>query len=746
MSRKKEKKKKEDRKELDPITYEVLKHKIWQILWEGREAMLHVSGSPVVSEAKECMFAIYDAEGNTISSAAGLLLHVIGAEQMIKNIMEWYKDEPGIYDGDIFFFNDPYVGGVHAPDQACITPVFVKDRLLLWIADLTHTPETGAIAPGGMIPSATEIFHEGLRVPGLKVMEKGKIRRDTYKLMERSVRDPGMYILDVRARVAGLNVAKERMLELIDKYGFDLLKQVFDQMIIDAEKSARAKLRELPDGKWRSVVYLDHDGSKYNLQKLMVTVTKEGDELTIDYTGTDPQGPGPVNSALPGTHGNTFVAISSLLFWEEHWNRGTMNAVKIIAPEGTLLNPKWPAACAMSPAWPGICMSNMLDICFSKMFITREKYYGDQNAAWYAHMEALISGGIDQYGNPYGSLLFDPLASGQGAGSSFDGVDTGAFQMTPEVIASDVEMYETIVPYIYIVRKQSVDGGGPGKYRGGASLDCVYMVYDTDNNIAIPIGMGKLASHGPGLYGGYPASQGQLWMALNTDIKEWFDNSSAPYDLNDIKRLKGDIKNYPPMAMVPTKGWDVIYCYNGGGGGYGDPIDRDPEVVLKDVINYITSFEYAENVYGVIIDKDRMIVDYEKTEKKREEIKNKRKERANKFPQKEPNIVPLHLKDKTNVELPMRIHEYLEIDADRNIKCLKCGYIFCDGKENYKEYALKAEVPGKELGSKFIQKINNDDPEFVVYHEFYCPGCLTLLEVDVLPPGHPPIWDIKIKL
>ena len=155
-------------RELDPITYEVIKHKIWQILWEGREAMLHVSGSPVVSEAKECMFAIYDAQGNTISSAAGLLLHVIGCEQMIKNIINWYSEEPGIYDGDIFYFSDPYVGGVHVCDQACLTPVFIEDKLLLWVADLTHTPETGAIAPGGMVPNATEIFHEGLRIPGLK--------------------------------------------------------------------------------------------------------------------------------------------------------------------------------------------------------------------------------------------------------------------------------------------------------------------------------------------------------------------------------------------------------------------------------------------------------------------------------------------------------------------------------------------------------------------------------------------------
>jgi N-methylhydantoinase B len=735
---------------LDPITYEVLKHRIWQILWEGRVAMQRVSGSPVVTEAKEVMFSLYNDKGETVASSAGLLLHVIGAEGMIRFIKEKYSERPGIFDGDVFFFNDPYIGGCHGPDQACIAPYFYKGELVGWIAALFHTVETGAIEPGGMPPSAREILHEGIRVPGIKVMEKGIENPALYELLKRSVRDPVGISLDTRARVAGVNVGKERLLSVIERYGLDAIREVFDRMVEDSEKSARAKLKELPDGVWRACSYMDHDGKDYKLQRLYVAVIKKGDRLIIDFTGTDEQAPGPTNCALPAAYGNAFVAICSLLFWEENWNRGTMNVVELIAPEGTLVNAKWPGAVSMSPAYPGMPMSNLLDICFSKMFVTRDKYYGDQTASWVSDWTQPLFAGLNQYGNIVGGTLFDILAGGQGAGPELDGSDTSVFQMTPEVVSSDIEIYEAIYPFMYIMRKQGIDSGGPGKRRGGVGPEIIYKVHKTSSISTIMIGEGKKASTALGIYGGYPAATIKSYYILESNVNEKAEEKDLPYSREDFLKLEGKlIDNSPMVSAKELKDGDLIYTYGVGGGGYGDPLDRDPGDVYNDIINQIQSIEKARDIYGVIFNpqdvkgvvespelREKLSIDFGKTERKRSEIKEKRRKRGKKF--KEFNISS---GDTINIGKRIRIHEYLDINENRLIECRKCGYIFCDGRENYKEYALWAKVKGSELGDGFIQ-----DDSLTVYHEFYCPGCLTLLCVDVLKPDELPLWDIQIEV
>ena len=614
---------------LDPITYEVVKHKIWQTLWEGRLAMELVSGSVVVTEAKEVLYSLYDKEGNVVASSAGLLVHIVGGERMIKQIIEWYSDSPGIYEGDVFFMNDPYVGGLHAPDQGCIAPVYYQGEHIGWLLALFHTPEIGAIEPASMCPSAKVIFHEGLRCPGLKLMEKGKERKDTYMLLARSVRDPIGITLDAKARVAALNVGIQRITELIDKYNWETMDLVFKQMIIDAEKRARAKLKELPDGTWRLVSYLDHDGEKYNLIKFCLAIIKKGDHLTFDFTGTDPQLPGPTNSPLFGVYGFVFTVVCTRLFYEEQWNRGVMNVIDVIAPEGCILNCKWPAAVSMSPLVGGVVI-NMLHTGVSKMMVGSDKGYSDQNSSWNTNVLFLQWGGVSQHGQTMGSLLFDFLAAGQGAGSQFDGVDTGCFQYTPEVIAGDIEMYESIMPFLYLARRQAPDSGGPGKYRGGSGLEIIYKIHKAPDKIElIPFGSGKKASMGPALWGGHQAGACEIVIARDTDCEDRIKQGNIPQSLEQIYQFKGEVKDYPTMVpALPAKSGDVVYFYGGGGGGYGDPLDRDPEAVLKDIINKLSSMEYARDVYGVIIDLPARKVDYEATEERREEIKRERRKRS----------------------------------------------------------------------------------------------------------------------
>jgi len=631
-------------KNIDQITYQIVKHKIWQILWEGRATMEKISGSVVVTEAKEVLFGLYNAKGETVSSSAGLLVHILGVEQMIKKLYEWYTEAPGIFDGDIFIFNDPYIGGSHAPDQACIKPVFYKGKIVNWLAALFHTSDVGAVEPGaGICPSATEVFHEGVRFPGLKVMEKGIERKDFYKFLERAVRDPLGATLDVRARVGSLNVVDEKIKELMDKYSKEMLDVIYKQMIIDTEAYARRKLMEFPDGEWTSETYLDHNGREYKKIKMKLKLIKKKDQLIFDFSETSPQMVGCFNMSSSSVAGYLFTSICTLLFFEEHWNRGITKVFKIKFPEyPSVVSAKYPTAVSGSVIL-GMSVMCLADTCISKMQRTHEEYFIDQNAAWNIDNLFLGWGGINQHGFTMSTLLFDMLAVGQGAGPTYDGSDSGTFRYTPEVIASDVEMNESIMPFIYMFKNQAIDSGGAGKQRGGTGLEIAYMIYNSPGLHVTPFGRGKKTIPGTGLWGGHGAAPAEMYFGVNTNLLDWVrEKGRFPRDLDELKGLTGDVYDVPPNVPATSMkaGGDFVYIYGGGGGGYGDPLDRDIELVLKDVKKQLITGEFAKNIYGVVFEPEvsgvltgfnevnSVAINVDATEKKRKAIIEYRKQKS----------------------------------------------------------------------------------------------------------------------
>jgi len=246
--------------EIDLVKYEVFRHRLFSILEEGRIAIKMVSGSPVVVEGGETMCSLHRADGSTILVAAGILLHAVGARQFIQKAIELYEQDPGFNDGDQLFFNDPYLGGQHLCDMVVIKPIFYKGRRIAWAGSVMHTAETGGVAPGGMPPKATEIFHEGIRILGLKVVEAGKFRPDVYNSIVQQVRDPHLIGLDLKAKIAACNTCARRYLNLVDKFGLEFVEAASNKLVNDTEARARAKLRGLPDGIWRSRLYGDNSG------------------------------------------------------------------------------------------------------------------------------------------------------------------------------------------------------------------------------------------------------------------------------------------------------------------------------------------------------------------------------------------------------------------------------------------------------------------------------------------------------
>lgn len=626
---------------LDPVEFDIISHRLYSVVNEARQAVMRVSGSPVVAEGGEALFAFYDAYGSTSSLACGLLLHMVGTEGFIRETLEDQSESPGICDGDTFMWNEPSVGGIHAADQWTGTPIFHEGELIGWLGALTHTAETGAIEPGGMPPSSRSLLHEGYRVQGIKVQDKGKINKAALNCVMRSTRDPAGYILDLRARIAGLNVARERIKALISRYGVEKIKAITQQNMDFAEELARAKFRNLADGTWRTINYSDWDvGPGPRLWKIILTATKKGDELTLDFTGTSEANKGPVNCMIAGTWGSIFVAIASQLFWEIPGNAGIVRPLKLIAPEGSLINVSFLRPCCMCPSSPGRQVSNVVTNLIAKMYYTNEKYWGDINAPWcHTSWVGMFWGGMTQHGYTSAGMFSETWSRGTGAGideGRGDGCDSGAQQMTVESCISDVETFELMYPFLYLWRREELDTAAPGRWRGGASTSWAVAPHNTSSLTIAFRGTGKYVNEGQSLDGAYPGSLGRSGPAGIYEVKglhKALAEGKKPDSLKDLQNLikerGGRFKEVEPyQASQPVTEDDVIMNVNAGGGGVGDPIDREPERVLADFERRIFSLEMVRGIFGVVIDPETRAVNKKATEVEREKIRARRRERG----------------------------------------------------------------------------------------------------------------------
>jgi len=621
---------------LHPATYEILAHRLYSICNDARQAILRVSGSPVVAEGGEALFAIYDPHGFTSSLACGLLLHAVGTQGNIREVMEVQHEAPGIHDGDIFMMNEPSIGGYHACDQWTGTPLFYEGELVAWLGSLTHTAETGAIEPGGIPASARSLLHEGYRVQGIKVQERGKLNMAAVNCLLRSTRDPAYYVLDLRARIAGLNVAKVRFLELIQRYGIQTVKAAIQQNLDHAEEMARAKLRSLADGTWRFVAYRDWDvGPEPKLIKILTTMTKEGDTLTLDFEATSPN-EGNLNCHPPGSFGLVFVALASQLFWETPGNYGFLRPLKVYFPANTCLSIPYMTPCGLCAGLP---VTESVAGTVAKMLYTNPKLWGDINAPWAGPaITAIAWGGLTQHGYPSGAVFSESWGKGTGAGideGRGDGCDSGGLMMTVESCISDIEMMELMSPFMYLWRREGMDTAGAGRWRGGATVQYAVTPHNSPYVLLSFVAHGAYADDSQSIDGAYPpALETPCYLYKGTNLQEAYRRRWIPQSVDDLDRIineDGGVREIvkSPLPAQPVKvDSDVAVSVQAGGKGIGDPLDREPARVLADVRGKVTSLEMAKMVYGVIIDAETMAVDTEATDAAREDIKAKRRQRG----------------------------------------------------------------------------------------------------------------------
>ncbi len=719
--------------ELDPLTYEVVRHRLWSVTDEMGEALKRMSGSPIVTDANDFDFAICDELGQEVQVGLYNTMLVGAVDLAIYWTLRHRAANPGIAEGDMFLCNDPWVGGgLHQNDVIVYQPVFHDGELFAWTSAIAHQPDLGGVGLGSFSPAAQDVFSESLPTPPVKVVRDGQLQRDVADLWVRRSRVPLLIGLDLRAKIGANNVGRERLHALIDQYGADTVKAVMKRMMNDAEARLRDKLTALPDGTWSATGYQDqsHEGDR-GLHKITVTTTKAGDHLTFDFTGTDPQA-GVINCTYAGLRGGVMLALLPILAGDIPWSAGgLMRCFDLITEEGTLNNATFPAAVSRGPIGPAWLTGSLVAECLSGMLDQSLELGKNVQATCCGTWDTAIIAGLDERGEqpaPFLNIIMEPMAGGYGARPHADGLDTGGLFCIPMGRIPDVEMTEFLYPVLTLWRREVPDSGGPGRHRGGVAAS----VAITPHGTSVPMGLilasaGKAVAQNAGLCGGHPGNTGLDVIARNSRIKELFADGHMPSTLPEVSDTLEPGQNYATSYLAPGEVFTMTWQ---GGGGYGDPLTREPDAVARDMREQKVTAEAARTVYGVIISDG--VVDPAATTAERDQQRARRRDRSQVLGETrgQASLAAARRLDDNLVQAPA------PGGSGTIVACRHCAEIL-GGSDPGDTLALaRYEGPSAEAGPQIIADPADYVDAPIVFRQYCCPSCWTALYSAVVPAGH----------
>jgi N-methylhydantoinase B len=720
---------------VDPITYEVVRHHLWTINEELGMTIQRISGSPVAMYAFDLNSSIFTEDGEFIYYGPYQLYMSGVSDVQVKWTLEHRSANPGIGEGDMFLSNDPWVGAAHQMDVTLLNPVFAEGKLFCWITNVLHQYDVGGITPGSFCPNARDAFDEGILLPPVKIVERGELRKDIEGVYLRASRKPYLVALDLRAQIAGNVTAGRRIAQLIARYGAPVVKGVMRKIIDTAESAFLAKMAKLPDGIFRERSYVEvarvGDRGTYPVR---LTMEKRGDALIFDNAGTAPQ-VGAINTTYSGWRGSILTAVNELLCWDQLYAiGGALRHIEFRPAIGAF-------TCATHPASVSTAPVQAMEISLYPAYNTLSKMLA-------AHPELkrdvmCIGGtsqfpltcfrGIDQWGERFGYLLLDPMVGAIGAFSFRDGIATGGQVRSPICRIGNVEHNEQSFPFLTLYRRENIDSGGAGKYRGGNSAITAFIPHGTAEIIHETESSGAAIPTAPGLFGGYPACTNAYEFKRDTDVRRWFAERRIPDDIDDVAGTSELLQlRQTDIRQGPADVYEVAFA---AGAGYGDPIERDPEAVRRDVENGDISAAAARELFRVALigGEDDLRVDGPATEAWRRAAIVERLGREPRPPA---------------LRHPVRYHvtetlDLLAVAGAPHLGCARCGHVLCAARENYKAHALRRDRP--------IQAANpliGDPSRFidaaVQFRQFYCPACGGLLENEVCRAEDPLLWDIEL--
>jgi len=721
--------------EVDPITYEVIRHNLWHINEEHGATIQRISGSPVAMYALDLNPSILTEDAEFVYFGPYMQYMSGVTDTQVKWTLEYRSENPGIEEGDMFLANDPWVGAAHQQDVMLMCPVFWKDELFCWVTNCLHQYDVGGITPGSFCPAAENAFEEGILIPPVKIIEKDVIRKDIEEVYLRASRKPQMVALDFRAQMAGNATARKRVLELVQRYGAGTVKGVMKRIIDNAESAFLNKLDRLPDGEWQERSYVEacRPGDR-RTHRVMFTVRKKGRKLIFENDGTAPQD-GAMNATYSGWRGSVMVALNELLCWDQNFAvGGALRHVEFNPSPGTFNCANFPASVSTAPIQAMEISLYPAYNAISKMIypdpeLRKDIFCIGGTSQW----PATIFRGIDQWNEQFGYILIDPIGGAIGAFTHADGINTGGQARTPICQLPNIEHTEQSFPVLFLYRKEIPDSGGAGKFRGGLSAESCFIPHNTDRIVHDTLSSGNAIPTSPGLMGGYPAATNQYRFITNSDVLDSFSQSKMPDDVSRINGTEVALGlRQQNFEQLPVDVYAVRWC---AGGGFGDPMNRDCEAIDRDLDQFAITQQAAETIYGAVMDPETNRVDRERTAMKRERI---RSERLNRLGKKV---------ERRNGKRVLDVSELLALACDQDGEywmCRECDSTLGSVSENYKSGCNQEKQPISAANPLIGDPFQFID-ENVEFRKFSCPGCGALIETEVAVSSDPILMDIHLN-
>jgi N-methylhydantoinase B len=572
----------------DPIAFELFKNALFSIADEMALTIVRTAYSGVIKDVMDFSTAFCDAEGRTVAQGLTLPAHLCSFPDALAATIRRYGDR--MQPGDVYCLNDPFEGGMHLPDVFVLQPIFHGGARVAFAATICHQTDMGGRVAGSNASDSTETYQEGLRIPPVKMYDRGEPNETLFRLIEKNVRVPDRVFGDLRAQLAACHIAETAFLRLLERHGVEQVGDWMRELIDYAERMTRAAVRALPDGEWSFEDWIDDDGVDYGTPiPLKVTLRKSGDTLVADWTGSSPQVKGAINNTLSFTKAATYTCIRSILPADIPNNEGFYRAVDVVAPSGTIANCVLPAATAAR----GLTGFRMVDCCFGALArMLPDRVF----AASEGGNTGISIGGYDAERRPF--IYVEFFASAWGGRPWADGLD-GNTNIFNNICLQPAEVCEVEQPLAVVSMNFMPDSGGPGRFRGGMSVRREYRLLEEEAVLQVRSDRRDFRPYG--LYGGHPGRPS--CNVLNPDT---------------------EARALPGKFIMTMKRGDVFRHDQPGPGGWGDPLERDPSHVLRDVRNELVGLASAREDYGVVLDPSTWTVDAAATAALRAELRARR--------------------------------------------------------------------------------------------------------------------------
>jgi N-methylhydantoinase B len=561
---------------MDPVTVNILESTLVSICREMGIVLMKTAYSTIFSEALDFTCGLANMEGDLIAVADYCPSQIGGLPLLVKSCLREIPVSE-IEEGDIILHNDPYRGGLHTPEHTFFKPIFVDQELMGFAVAIGHIQEVGGMVPGGFCGEATEIFHEGIRVPPVKIKKRGRDNLEVWKLLLANVRTPRTNFGDLSALIAAVDLGESRAVQTIEKYGKALFSETINDLLDYSERRMRAELRAIPDGIYRFKDKIESDGvDEGRTYVIEVEVHKSEDEIIIDYFGSSAQAKGPINATLGVATSAAYNAVLHMTDPSIPRNSGCFRPIRVLAPPGTILNVDYPGPevggnTETHPRIVGTILGAMANAVPNRTMAAEGGTHSN-----------FVFGGVDADTGDY-FICYDIAGVGWGGRSFADGND-GVDSINGNCRPTPIEVFETRFPWRVEFLAFDADSGGAGKFRGGVGYtkqmiclnDEVTCSQMTDRHLFAPWG----------LHGGKPGGLGAT-LILKAGSKAW----------QTVREAYGKKSTSRYSNVVIRKG-DRIRLVSPGGGGFGDPGERDWGLVLNDVLQGYVSQAAAEREYG----------------------------------------------------------------------------------------------------------------------------------------------------